>query len=185
MSKSVDRSSQRALSEESLMRIATLKKPYGIKGWLWVFSDMQQRDDIFAIAPWYMKTATGFKPLTVDEWRIQGSGLVASFKEIPDRTVAESMNGTTIWVAKDVLPPLVEGEYYWSDLIGLTVVNKRNECLGAIKNLFETGAHDIITVCPTKGSIDNEERLIPWHHTVVESVDLARGVMVVAWEKDY
>lgn len=167
------------------MRIATLKKPYGIKGWLWVFSDMQQRDDIFAISPWYIKTATGFKLLTVDEWRTQGSGLVASFKEIPNRTVAESMNGATIWVSKDTLPPLAEDEYYWSDLIGLMVVNEHNECLGVIKTLFETGAHDIIIVRPTKDSVDDEERLIPWHDTVVKNIDLSCGVMVVAWDKDY
>lgn len=169
----------------SLVKIATLKKPYGIKGWLWIFSETDERADIFQMQPWFMKTATGFKSLTVKEWRTQGAGLVASFVEIADRNVAETMNGTTIWVSKDSFPTLDEDEYYWSDLIGLMVINEDNENLGVIKQMFETGAHEIIEVRPTADSIDGEERLIPWHSDVVLAVDLANKTMRVAWGSDY
>lgn len=174
-----------AAMTDNLVKIATLKKPYGIKGWLWVFSETSERSDIFAMPSWQMKTATGFKPLTVLEWREQGSGLVARFKEIADRNVAETMNGTTIWVSRDNFPILDEDEYYWSDLIGLAVINEQQECLGVIKTLFETGANDVIVVSPTKDSIDNEERLIPWHSDIVLTIDLDGKKMTVAWEKDY
>ncbi|MDO4894928.1 ribosome maturation factor RimM [Moraxella sp.] len=168
-----------------LIKIATLKKPYGIRGWLWVFSETDEREGVFAMSPWWMKTATGFKPLTVKEWRTQGVGLVASFVEIADRNVAETMNGTTIWVHKDSFPALDDDEYYWSDLVGLTVINEQEENLGVIKSLFETGAHEIITVKPTADSIDDEERLIPWHKDIVLSVNLAEKTMRVAWGSDY
>ncbi len=168
-----------------LIKIATLKKPYGIKGWLWVFSETDERTAIFSMSPWWMKTATGFKPLSVTEWREQGQGLVAAFKEIADRNVAETMNGTTVWVHKDNLPALKEDEYYWSDLIGLTVINTDGENLGVIKEMFETGAHEIISVSPTGESIDKEERLIPWHRDIVLAVDLEARVMTVAWGSDY
>lgn len=168
-----------------LIHIATLKKPYGIQGWLWVFSELEERSAIFELANWQMKTATGYKPLTVKKWRTQGAGLVASFAEIPDRNVAETMNGTQIFVAKDSLPSLADDEYYWSDLVGLTVVNEQNECLGVVKNLFETGANDVIVVVPSHNSIDNEERLIPWHTSTVLSIDLQSKQMQVAWGADY
>lgn len=172
-------------NESDLIKIATLKKPYGIKGWLWVFSHLDNRDEIFAIKSWQLKTATGFKPLTVTDWHTQGQGLVASFKEIPDRNLAETMHGATIWANKADLPKLGEDEYYWSDLIGLTVINEEGENLGVIKNLFETGAHEIITVKPSKDSIDDEERLIPWHKDIVLHVDLDKQTMLVAWGSDY
>lgn len=171
---------------QELMHIATLKKPYGIKGWLWVFSETEQRSAIFDMPNWLMKTATGFKPLTVLDWRLQGSGLVASFEQVPDRNVAEAMNGTTVWVHKDSLPVLADDEYYWSDLVGMSVINQQNELLGVVKNLFETGAHEIMTVVPTADSVDEQERLIPWHKTTVLSVDTTdKGQILVAWEKDY
>lgn len=170
---------------DNFIKIATLKKPYGIKGWLWVFSDTDNRADIFNMPNWYIKTATGFKPLTVTNWREQGAGLVASFKEIPDRNVAETMNGATIWVDKAHFPKLDDDEYYWSDLVGLTVINEQGENLGVIKQMFETSAHEIISVKPTKDSIDGEERLIPWHGDVVLNVDLTAKTMLVAWGSDY
>ncbi len=173
------------VSADELIKIATLKKPYGIKGWLWVFSETENHSDIFKMSPWYMKTATGFKPLTVREWRVQGSGLVVSFVEIADRNIAETMNGTTVWTYKDNLPDLADDEYYWSELTGLSVVNEEGELLGVVKNLFETSAHAIMTVVPNKDSVDNQERLIPWHKQTIVDVALNEGKIIVAWGKDY
>lgn len=184
MKKSMPGTAQ-APDESTLIHIATLKKPYGIQGWLWVFSQTDKRADIFQISPWWLKTATGFKPLTVKQWRTQGQGLVACFDEIADRNLAETMNGATIWATKDSFPELGEDEYYWSDLVGLTVCNEQGENLGKIKEMFETGAHEIISVVPTADSIDGEPRLIPWHRDVVLSVDLSTKTMLVAWGADY
>lgn len=172
-------------SDDELMQIAILKKPYGIKGWLWVFSYMQQREQIFAMSPWYIKTAKGLEQLTVLKWHRQKSGLVAQFAEISDRNHAEMMNGVGVWTHKDELPDLADDEYYWTDLVGLTVYNEQNECLGVVKNLFETGANDVMTVAPSAISIDGDERLIPWHNRIIKTIDLSAKMLIVAWEKDY
>lgn len=169
----------------TLMKIGQLKKPYGIKGWLWVFSDTDVHEEIFDIKPWWMKTATGMKPLTVKAWRQQGTGLVAQFEQVPDRNVAETMNGVTIWVAKDVLPEPSEDEYYWSDLVSMRVMNEQDEYLGDITEMFETGAHDLMRVAANSDSLDAEERLIPWHKQTVMHVDMASKTVLVAWPSDY
>lgn len=169
----------------NLMKIGQLKKPYGIKGWLWVFSDTDDRTAIFDMQPWYMKTAMGMKPLTVKAWREQGSGIVAQFEQVPDRNVAETMNGVTLWVEQDVLPETGEDEYYWSDLIGVRVFNEQDEYLGDITEMFETGAHDIMRVAATSDSLDDEERLIPWHKQTVLEVDITAKTVVAAWPNDY
>lgn len=169
----------------TLMKIGQLKKPYGIKGWLWVFSDTDDHAAIFDIKQWWMKTATGMKPLTVKAWRQQGTGLVAQFEQVADRNVAETMNGVTIWVAQDVLPEPSEDEYYWSDLVSLRVMNEQDEYLGDIVEMFETGAHDIMRVAATSDSLDGEERLIPWHKRTVMQVDMASKTVLVAWQSDY
>lgn len=169
----------------TLMKIGQLKKPYGIKGWLWVFSDTDERADIFEIEPWWMKTATGLRPLTVKAWREQGTGIVAQFEQVPDRNVAETMNGVTIWVAKEALPEPNEDEYYWSDLVGMKVINEDDEYLGDITEMFETGAHDIMRVAATSDSLDGEERLIPWHKQTVADVDMVAKTVHVLWQSDY
>lgn len=169
----------------TLMKIGQLKKPYGIKGWLWVFSDTDERSAIFDMQPWWIKTATGMRPLTVKTWRQQGSGIVAQFEQVPDRNVAETMNGVSIWVTKDGLPEPDEDEFYWTDLVGLRVMNEQDQYLGDITEMFETGAHDIMRVAATTDSVDSEERLIPWHKQTVIQVDMANKTVITDWPSDY
>ena len=169
----------------TLMKIGQLKKPYGIKGWLWVFSETDDRTAIFDMQSWWMKTATGMKPLTVKAWRQQGSGIVAQFEQIADRNVAETMNGVTVWVEQDILPETGADEYYWADLVSLRVINEQDEYLGDIAEMFATGAHDIMRVSATSDSLDSEERLIPWHKQTVLQVDMTGKTVVVAWPSDY
>lgn len=170
---------------DKLIKIGQLKKPYGIKGWLWVHSLTDERGDIFAMSPWWIKTATGFKPLTVVNWRQQGSGIVAQFDEVPDRNVAETMHGVSIWASSDALPKPEADEYYWSELVGLSVINTQGENLGRIDQLMETGAHDVMVVAATANSIDGEQRLIPWHQQTVLKVNQDEAVVTVDWQADY
>lgn len=174
------------MHSNTLIHIATLKKPYGILGWLWVISHLQDRQAIFAMPNWQMQTPAGeFLPLTVQQWRKQGAGLVASFVQIPDRNTAEKMHDITIWTDRVYLPALADDEYYWSDLVGMMVLNTQDECLGVIKSLFATGANDVMIVAASAESIDDSERLIPWHKSVIESVDLVQRQVVVVWDKSF
>jgi 16S rRNA processing protein RimM len=51
--------------------------------------------------------------------------------------------------------------------------------------MFETGAHDIMRVAATSDSLDDEERLIPWHKQTVLEVDITAKTVVAAWPSDY
>jgi 16S rRNA processing protein RimM len=77
------------------------------------------------------------------------------------------------------LPVIREGEYYWTDLIGLEVVNLNGEALGVVCELFATGANDVLRVQGER------ERLIPFIPQVVREVSLDSAVIRVDWELDY
>lgn len=171
---------------DNLIKIGELKKPYGIQGWLWLFSYTEDREAVFAMQPWVIKTALGQKTLTVKNWRLQGKGYVVQLNEVPDRNVAETMFGVTLWADKQHLSRLADDEYYWADLVGLTVKSQTDDViLGRVKELFETGAHAIMVVEPTDDSVDSEERLIPWHKQTVLDVNLAEKMITVDWGSDY
>lgn len=73
-------------------------------------------------------------------------GLIARFAEIPDRTAAERLRGTTLTVPRGMLPPLGEGEYYHADLIGLPVVSTDGADLGHVAAIENFGAGDILEI---------------------------------------
>lgn len=171
---------------QNLLKVGELKKPYGIQGWLWLFSLIENREEIFDMQPWLIQTAKGLQPVTIKNWRAQGKGYVVQLTEVPNRDVAETMYGVGIYTDKAELTGLTDDEYYWSDLVGLTVISQPDKVvLGRVKELFETGAHAIMVVAPTTDSVDTEERLIPWHKQTIVDVDLAQKTLTVDWGQDY
>ena len=75
-----------------------------------------------------------------------GNNVIARFAEIADRTMAEKMRGTELTVPRDALPPLGEGEYYHTDLIGLPAVSNAGEDLGRVVAVENFGAGDVLEI---------------------------------------
>ncbi|WP_375421829.1 ribosome maturation factor RimM [uncultured Sphingomonas sp.] len=84
--------------------------------------------------------------LTVKSLRAGSNGTIARFAEVADRTAAEALRGTELWVPRSALPPLGEGEYYHADLIGLAAASSTGEALGVVVAIDDFGAGDVIEV---------------------------------------
>ncbi len=118
--------------------------------------------------------------------KVQGRNLLTLFKGFEDRNQAESVIGYEIWIDRAQLPDLPDGEYYWNQLQGLTVINQAGLLLGRIDHMIETGANDVLVVRPNEQSVDDQERLIPYiEGEVVIDVDLDTKKIVVDWQTDY
>ena len=105
---------------------------------------------------------------------------VVILEGIADRDAAEALPGVEVAVWRDGLPALAEGEFYWSDLVGLTVATTEGVDLGVVDRMMETGANDVLVV---KGE---RERLIPFlMDDVVRQVDLEAGHMEVDWDPEF
>ncbi len=84
--------------------------------------------------------------LTLASVRPATNGAIGKFREITDRNKAEAMRGTELWIPRDQLPPLGEGEYYHADLLGLPVVSDTGEALGQVVAIDDFGAGDVIEI---------------------------------------
>lgn len=175
-----------APNADDLISVGHISAPHGIRGWTWIHSLTEPSVNIFGYLPWYLKTKEGFKAVKVLEWNQQGKGVIARLDVCIDRTAAELWRNTEIWVPKSALPELPEGDYYWSDLMDLSVKTPSGQLLGQVETMMETGSNDVIVVRACEGSLDKQERLIPWlPGTVVKQVDLEAGVIVVDWDPEF
>ncbi len=75
-----------------------------------------------------------------------GNQIIARFAEISDRNAAEAARGTELTVPRDALPPLAEGEYYHTDLIGLPCISTEGEALGVCVAVENFGAGDVLEI---------------------------------------
>ncbi len=168
------------MAQEEFVVMGRVAGLYGIKGWVKVFSETEPRDNILEYSPWYLKVSGKWQEMEPAEGRIHGNGVVARMEGYTDRDQAARLVGVEIAIHRDQLPEIEEGEYYWSDLIGLKVVNTAGVELGQVDHLLETGANDVLIV---KGE---RERLIPYTPgQAVVKVDLEAGLLTVEWDADF
>jgi 16S rRNA processing protein RimM len=80
---------------------------------------------------------------------------------------AETYRRAEILVHRSAFHREDENEYFWYELIGLSVYLNTGQFLGTIKSILPTGSHDIYVVEEAR-----KEILIPAIHEVVETVDL-------------
>jgi len=149
---------------------------YGIKGWVKVHSFTSPVENIIDYLPWDLRSGKEIRQLDVVEGRSHGKGLVVRLEGVDDRTAAEALRGAEIFVERSQLPATAEGEYYWEDLLGLTVVDQNDVTLGKVDQLLDTGANDVLVV------VGDERHVIPYiSGDVVTSVDLDEAIIRVNW----
>ncbi|HXG80606.1 MAG TPA: ribosome maturation factor RimM, partial [Sphingomicrobium sp.] len=81
-----------------------------------------------------------------------GKTAIARFEGISDRTAAEGLRGSLVEIDRDQLPPLEEGEYYHTDLIGLPCVDDEGNALGTVVAVENFGAGDLLEVERSNGT---------------------------------
>lgn len=153
----------------------------GILGWVKVQTFTEYLDGLLDYDTWYVGNEQIWRPLEVLEANVHGGKVViAKLQGIVDRTAAEKCKGLLVAVPRAELPEQEEGEYYWSDLIGLSVQNLAGESFGTVDSLLETGANDVLVV---KG--EGGETLMPFIASVIQQVDLKNKRILVDWQVDY
>ncbi len=153
---------------------------YGVRGWVKIFSHTRPIENILNYLPWQLGKNGQWQTISISEGRVQGKGIIAHLESIDSREQAAHLLGAEIAVDRQQLPQPPNDEYYWADLIGLTVINRQGITLGQVDHLLETGANDVLVL---KGE---RERLIPFlPKQVILDVDLAQSVLQVDWEADF
>ena len=122
--------------------------------------------------------------LRIQQAKEHADSVVASAHDIPDRNAAESLKGSRIFVGRSSFPTPATDEYYWVDLIGLSVINREGVALGTVKDLMSTGPNTVLVLEWQEGD-KTLERMIPFVNAYIDSVDLNARRIQVDWQSDY
>ncbi len=151
---------------------------YGVQGWLKVLSYTEWTNNILQYSPWYIESKDDWQAIAVTECREHGKGVVVKFAGYDTPEQSRTLTGKNIAITRSQLPTLTKGEYYWSDLKGLTVLNQAGVNLGKVIYIMATGSNDVLVV---KG---DKEHAIPYlPDEVIKNIDLEKGIIYVDWEE--
>lgn len=153
---------------------------FGVKGWVKVFSYTDPRENILSYSPWILKKGDDIRTFKIVDGKLQGKTIVAQLEGVTDRDQAAGLTGFEVFISQTQLPKAAEGEFYWSELIGMMVETVQGIQLGMVDGLLETGANDVLIV---KG---DRERAIPFlqGQTIIK-IDLDAGIIIVDWDPEF
>ena len=161
------------------LRVGRLVKAHGLKGALKVelYTDDPDRRftpgatftlQVPTTSVWHGKT------LELIELRWYNTHPVAFFKDVTDRTGAESLVKAILWVEQDSSElPTEEDAWYDHQLVGLSVI-RDGVSVGTVTRVDHLPAQDLLTVGTESGDV-----LVPFVKAIVPSVDVEAGTMTV------
>ncbi|MBU2926305.1 ribosome maturation factor RimM [Colwellia sp. 4_MG-2023] len=175
------------MSTQDQITLGKVGAVYGIKGWLRIHSFTDESDAILDYFPWSLKLGNNTRTVDITDWRKHNKGLVVKVAGIDDRDDAQALVGSEILINESSLPELSQGDYYWRDLIGMSVVTTQGYDLGVVSDMLETGANDVLVVkANLNDGFSKKERLIPYlFEQVVESVSIENKQICVDWDPGF
>jgi 16S rRNA processing protein RimM len=158
---------------ESRILMGVIGRPHGVRGLAHVTS---YAEDLTAYGPLTDPTGRQF----VLRWRGEGVAEIAELADgaevkVADRTAAETLTNTRLYVDRSQLPEPEDDEFYLADLIGLAAVDGGGAELGIISAVHDYGAGASLEIARESGP----PLLVPFTRASVPTVDLAARHVVV------
>ena len=118
------------------------------------------------------------RALTLTTARLHREIWLLGFDQVPDRTGAEGLRGTQLFVALgDVIDDVDDDEDAWyeEELVGLAVVDTTGAHRGEVAGLQTGAAQDLLVIALTGGG----QALVPFVEAIVPEVDTEAGRVVI------
>ncbi len=160
-------------TEPRFLLIGRVERPHGVRGEVRVKAFTKDPTTISEYGP--LSTEDG-RLLEIERLRPAKDVVVAKFRGVDDRDAAERLNGISLYIDRDRLPPAEEDEFYHADLLGLQAESEAGAPLGTIVAIHNFGAGDILEIAPSRGP----SVLLPFSKETVPLVDLQARLVVVA-----
>ncbi len=159
---------------ENPVLMGTVGAAQGLRGEVRVQS---YTDDPMAIGTYHRLFTEDGRSLEVLDARPAKNVVVMRFLGINDRTAAEALRGTDLFVDRSSLPDddLDDDEFFYADLEGLEAIDVDGRIYGVVSGVFDFGGGDLLEL---KGP-GLRPTLIPFSEAAVLEIDLSAGVIVV------
>ncbi len=160
---------------ERRIQLGVIGRAHGVRGLVKVTSHTTEPADLTAYGP--LSDAEGRVYALC--WKADGIAEVSRIVDgvavkVTDRSQAEKLTNTKLFIDRSALPAAEDDEYYLADLIGLTAVDPAGRVLGTVSVVHDYGAGASFEIVGTGAPL-----LVPFTAACVPNVDVAGGRLVV------
>ena len=146
---------------------------HGCKGGLKIEPWCNSAEDFTALKSLYIKNKNEFEKYSVIKASVFKQFVILELKEIDDMDKAIALKNTVLYADRDNFT-LEDGEYFLTDIIGLSVIDfESGKIYGKVSDIINRGASDIYVV-----DTPNGERMVPAVDEFIVEININEGVKV-------
>lgn len=161
-------------------QVGVIVKAHGLRGEVNVFPTTDDPKRFKKLKKVYIDTdREGRKELNVESVKIGSKFVIVKFKEYNDINEVERLRQKPLIIPRKDAIPLEEGEYYLSDLEGMTIVDEDGKELGILNQVIQTGANDVYEMKRADLDDDAETVMIPGIKECVKNIDIENRIMTI------
>jgi 16S rRNA processing protein RimM len=149
----------------------------GLKGEVKIKTFTETPEALAAYGPLHGKDEREYRVTFLRETK---DGAVVQLHGVNDRSSAEALKGTELFISRAALPAPGAEEFYHADLIGLRAEDRLGRVIGTVRAIHNFGAGDVIEILRD----DGDDVFLPFTREVACKIDLAGGRIVIAEPRD-
>ncbi|BBI01313.1 ribosome maturation factor [Buchnera aphidicola (Nipponaphis monzeni)] len=169
---------------QKMLLVGIITNPYGILGWLKLYSYTTIKLNIFNYFPWYHIINNNKFVIHVKNWKTYKKNFLIKISNVTNRSEAERFAKCKILIDMQTLPKLKKNQYYWKDIQNCCVINYDRSILGYVNKIISTPSNDILIIKNiNQYQFKQKEILIPFIiNTFIKKVDIYKKIIQVNLE---
>ncbi len=160
---------------KDLLQVGVITQTHGIRGEVKVFPTTDDIKRFKKCKELILDTGKEQMNVEVESVKYFKQFVILKFKGYNSINEIEKYLKMGLYVTRENAIPLKKDEYFIADLIGLVVVDEKNQEIGILKEVLQTGANDVYVIRTDEG----KEVLIPAIAQCVQKVDLQEKKMFI------
>lgn len=161
------------MNKKQYIECGKIINTHGFRGGLKLESWCNSAADLAALKRLFLLERGNYKEIKVLRASVFKQFVIAEFDGVEDMDAAMALKNTVLYAAREDFK-LADGEYFISDLVGLSVIDADSgKIYGTLLETVNRGASDIYVV-----KTDAGEKMIPAVKEFIDKVDVNSGIYV-------
>ncbi len=160
---------------EDRFQVGVISSTHGVRGEVKVFPTTDDVKRFKRLKEVILDTGKEQILLEIEGVKFFNQFAILKFKGIDNINDIEKYKGKSLFVTRENAVKLKKDEYFIADLMGLKVIDEKEQEIGILKDVIETGANDVYVIALH----DGRELLLPAIKQCVLSVNMDEGTIKI------
>lgn len=154
------------MTKEDCFELGKITKTHGVKGEVILWLDVDFPEDYEDMDSLFLEVRGELVPYFMESYQLRGNRAIVKFEDCDTFEQAETMVNLQAFLPLEVLPELEDDQFYYHEIIGFQIIDKKLGILGLVRTVYSMQAQDLLVM-----EYQGKEVLIPINPEIVLDAD--------------